>query len=118
VEDILSARGDPAPHKTTAFMKHKNGNNFLMLNIESIAAVERLDDLAVRCVAIDTHLFTRCTHPAIDTHRSTRCTIPAIDTHLSTTITCRVASPARTFAPFFYPRKPVIPYAISLFVLC
>lgn len=48
VEEILAARGDPAPHKTTAFMKKKCGNNFLMLNIESVAAVGRLEELAVR----------------------------------------------------------------------
>mmetsp|Transcript_3236 Transcript_3236/g.7910 ORF Transcript_3236/g.7910 Transcript_3236/m.7910 type:complete len:338 (+) Transcript_3236:118-1131(+) len=46
VEKILRERGDPHPEKTTAFMKKKCGNNFLMLNIESVAAVGRLEDLA------------------------------------------------------------------------
>jgi hypothetical protein len=59
VEQILRDAGDEAPEKTTAFMKKKNGNNFLLLNIESVAAVGRLDDLAVRCRDPHDHNITR-----------------------------------------------------------
>lgn len=48
VEKILRDAGDEAPEKTVGFMKEKNGNNFLLLNIESQGALDRLEELAVR----------------------------------------------------------------------